>query len=169
MEATLTRAVQSTRQVDPPMIAGDFYDCDATLVFNYVLAPYQTLTGLQQPVDSNGDFWLCGIQASCTEYDRVDLTLLSTQCGIRVSDDVGYKLMSDLIPIGFFTPIYGNSYPYVVRLSHMFKMGTKIVIDLQEQSGVTAIVQIAFRGRYRYRMSDIQAARKQLIGARKSF
>ena len=167
METTITRRVQSAVQTLAPSVASEFFDCDATLLFNYVLQPNQTVNNLQQPIESNGDFWLCGIQASGANFQRVDLTSQASTFGLRISDDVGYKLMSDYIPIGFFTPAYGNSWPYVVRPSHMFKAGTRISIDLQEQSGNTTIVQLAFRGRYRYRLADVQAAQRNLLAMKR--
>jgi hypothetical protein len=163
MQTTISRRVQSAVQAVAPSVESEFFDCDATLLFNYVLQPNQTVNNLQQPIDSNGDFWLCGIQASGAEFQRVDLTSQASTFSLCVSDDVGYKLMSDYLPIGFFTPAYGNPWPYVVRRSHMFKAGTRITIDLQETSGFTTIVQIAFRGRYRYRLSDVQTAQRNLL------
>jgi hypothetical protein len=163
MNTTITRRVQSAVQEIAPSVASEFYDCDATLVFNYVLQPNQTVNNLMQPIDSNGDFWLCGVQASSAEFDRPDSVVLAANVGIRLSDDTGYKLFSNYVPVMFFTPAYGNSWPFVVRPSHMFKAGTQIVIDLQELSGVTNVVQLAFRGRYRYRLSDVQIAQRNLL------
>jgi hypothetical protein len=139
-----------------PATVGGFVDCDTTLVFNYTLQPLQTLIALQQPISSEGDFYLCGIQASSIQYQRPDLIQLNALAAFRFSDDLGYKLSDDFIGVGFFSPAFGNSYPYVVRPSHLFKAGTRINIDVQELSNTTNIIQIAFRGRYRYRVSDIQ-------------
>lgn len=147
----------------PPELARGFVDIDATLVFNFVLQPGQVAYGLQQPISGDGDFWLCGMQALSTLSQRFDINYLSGNVGIRIADDTGYKLASDFIPINLLSPMSGNSYPWVIRPSHLFRAGTRINIDLQElsnasQSGVPIpnIVQLAFRGRYRYKMSTIQ-------------
>jgi hypothetical protein len=68
--------------------------------------------------------------------------------------------MSDYINVNFMSEAMGNSYPFVISPSHWFKSGTSIVIDLQElsnQANTPNIIQIAFRGRYRYRLSTIQS------------
>ena len=150
----------STQQIGvrypTPAMVGEFFDCDATLVFNWTLEPLQTQIALQQPISSEGDFYLCGIQATSVTYQRPDLIQLAATFQLRVSDDLGYKLMSDYIPSQFFSPTFGNPYPYVIRPSHLFKAGTRVSIDIQETSNVTNVIQIAFRGRYRYRLSDVK-------------
>jgi hypothetical protein len=146
-----------------PSISNEFVDIDQPLVFNWVLQPNNIINGLQQPIARDGDFWLCAMQATCVQAERPDLIVKASQCGIRITDDVGYKLFSDFINIGSFTPVAGNSYPFVINPSHLLRAGTRLSIDLQELSGVTSIVQIKFAGRYRYRVSDIQAMRQQLL------
>ena|ERR1700689_492574 len=149
--------------VTSPSISKEFVDIDQPIVFNWILQPNSIINGLQQPIARDGDFRLCAIGATCVKAERPDLIVKASQCGIRITDDNGYKLFSDFIGIGFFTPVAGNSYPFVINPAHLFVAGTRIVIDLQEQSDVTSIVQIKFYGRYRYRVSDIQAMRRQLI------
>ena len=162
-----------------PSLLNEFVDIDQTLVFNYQLQPGQTIAGLQQPISGDGDFHLCGMQVTSVLLQKPTLVELQGFVGVRIADDVGYKLMSGFISNKFMTPQQGNSYPYVIRPAHMFKAGTRINIDLQEQSNVTDpisgpvpnIVQILFRGRYRYRMDTLrrlQQERKGLSGVNMS-
>jgi hypothetical protein len=147
-----------------PSQAKEFVDIDDTLTFNYVLAPGQVINALQQPVGGDGDFWLCGIQMTSVLRQRPDLIELAGNAGMRIADDTGYRLMSDFLNIAFLTPLNGNSYPWVIRPAHLFKAGTRISIDMQELSNVIDdvtgpvpnIIQIGFRGRYRYRVSDLK-------------
>lgn len=154
----------------PPSLAAGFVDVDSSLVFNWRLIPNpgggaQPTTGLQQPIPGDGDFYLCGIQMTSVIFQRPDLVEVAGDASLRISDDTGYRLMSDYIDIQAFTPATGNSYPYVIRPAHLFKAGTRINIDLQELSGpgteenpfLANIIQITFRGRFRYRLSDVQA------------
>lgn len=159
-----------------PSLQAGFVDIDETLTFNIKLTPNQIITGLQQPISRDGDFWLCGIQMSCIEFQRPDLIEVAALAGLRISDDTGYQLMNDFINSNFFSPAFGNSYPYVINPVHLFKAGTRINIDLQELSGpgteenpfLGNIVQVLFRGRYRYRLSDVQA-QSALIAQTKRF
>lgn len=152
----------------PPELAQGFVDIDDTLIFDYKLQPGQEANALQQPISGDGDFWLCGWQMTSVLFQRPDLVELAGNAGARLSDDTGYRLQSDYINIAFLTPLNGNSYPKVIRPAHLFKAGTRINIDLQELTNlidevsgpVPNVIQIAFRGRYRYRMSDVQLQAK---------
>lgn len=159
----------------PPELSQGFVDIDETLVFNYVLQPGQEANALQQPISGDGDYWLCGWQMTSVLFQRPDLVELAGNAGARLSDDTGYRLQSDYVNVAFLTPIAGNSFPRVIRPAHLFKAGTRINIDLQELSNVTDtglpvpnVIQIAFRGRYRYRMSDVQL-QSQLIAKSQRF
>lgn len=164
---TMTPTIQrQMAMMSTPALEAGFEDIDATLVFNYVLQPGQTANALQQPISGDGDFWLCGWQMTSVLFQRPDLVELAGNASARLSDDTGYRLQSDFVNIAFLTPLNGNSYPRVIRPAHLFKAGTRINIDLQELSNVIDevsgpvpnVIQIAFRGRYRYRMADVQAA-----------
>lgn len=164
---TMTPTIQrQMAMMSVPALEAGFEDIDATLVFPYVLQPGQTANALQQPISGDGDFWLCGWQMTSVLFQRPDLIELAGNAGARLSDDAGYRLQSDFINVAFLTPLNGNSYPArVIKPAHFFKAGTRINIDLQELTNLTDeisgpvpnIIQIAFRGRYRYRMSDVQA------------
>jgi hypothetical protein len=150
-----------------PSLVNQFSDIDQPLVFNYTLQPNQVITGLQQPVSRDGDFYMCALNMSSVNMQRPDLIQLAANAGVRISDDTGYKLMSDYIQVGLIGPAFGNSYPKGLNMTHLFKAGTKINIDLQELSGVTNIVQLIFYGRYRYRASDVQTQGRLLANAKK--
>ena len=153
----------------PPSISNQFIDIDQSLVFSWNLTANTIQNGLQQPIPRNGDFWLCAMSASCVQVESPDVIVKSSHCGIRISDDLGYKLFSDFLNIDYFTPAIGNSYPFAFNPIHMFKAGTRINIDLAELDDVNSIVQIKFRGRMRYRMSDIQLMRQQIAQDRRSY
>jgi len=148
----------SYRQLNPrnPSLDNQYYDCDVTLTFDVQIQANAQLVGLQQPISSEGDFYLCAYGASSVIQQRPDLQELAGSVSIRLSDDTGYRLSDDYITMPFLTSIAGNPYPFVVKTPHLFKAGTKIWIDMQETSGgdggSPSNVQIAFRGRYRYRM-----------------
>ena len=156
MTPTLTQRQQAMVKI-PPSLIHQYQDIDKTLVFDWQLQAGQTITGLQQPIDRDGDYWLCAIGMSSVYFQRPTLVEVAALAGLRISDDTGYKLMSDYINVNNIGPAFGNSYPFVIKPAHLFKSGTKITIDLQEQSGVINVVQVTFYGRYRYRMADLQA------------
>lgn len=153
MSEALTRQVK--QQYIPPSLTNEFFDVDETLVFNYVLQPNQTITGLEQPVSGAGDFYLCGIQMTAHNFPTFGSKGMSTQAALRVVDSKGYRLIDNYAPVGFFTPSAGNSYPYVLSRPYKFDKGTYIGVDLQEQSGSICTVQVAFRGRYRFHYADV--------------
>jgi hypothetical protein len=128
-----------------------FVDIDTTLTLSWVLQPYTIVNAIQQPVSRDGDFWLCGIEMTSSQVEAPDLIRYNAMAGLRISDAHGYVLFSDFLNSNFFPP----NNPFVINPSHLFRAGTHINVDLQEQSGVNNAVQIAFRGRYRYRMSDV--------------
>jgi hypothetical protein len=128
-----------------------FVDCDVTLVFNYQIGAYAQIVGLQQPISAEGDFYLCAMQASSVIQQRPDLQEYAGSVSIRIADDVGYRLMDDYITMNFLTEMAGNPWPFVIKPAHFFRAGTKIWIDMQENSGFLSNVQVSFRGRYRYR------------------
>lgn len=142
-------------------VAGMFYDCDDTLVFDYQILANAQVIGLQQPIASDADFYLCGVAASSVIIESSVTQEFNGNVGLRFTDSTGYRLMSDYVDLAFFNTSFGNPYPYVINPSHVFKAGTRINIDIQELSGGNAgvsgsgfpsNVQIAFRGRYRYRL-----------------
>lgn len=150
-----------------------FVDIDDTLVYSVVLQPSQVLTGQQQPIDNNGDFYLKGMQAMSALAQRPDLVELAGNVGIRIYDDTGYALSSDYINIAFLTSINGNSYPWAIN-EHLIKAGTRITIDLEELSNasdvagpIPNVVQIAFRGTYRFRTAELAARYAALRQAKK--
>lgn len=168
MGTSIISAAQALAQV--PELERDFVDIDSTLVFPYVLQPGTVQNGLQQPISADGDYYLCGMQMSSVLQQRPDLVQNSGNAAIRISDDNGYRIMSDYINVAFLSASYGNSYPFVINPAHRFAAGTKITIDLQELSNVANepnIILVVFRGRYRYRLSDLQSQSSQLAQVRK--
>jgi len=135
----------------PPSLANEFVDVDTTLVFDYQIAASGVAVGLQQPISSEGDFYLCAMQASAVIQIRPDDQEDAGNVGIRIADDTGYRLMDDYVNLYFFSEMQGNPWPYVIKPMHLFKGGTKIIIDIQEYTGNLSNVQIGFRGLYRYR------------------
>lgn len=138
-------------QVRASRKSNQFVDCDVTLVYNYQIGAFATIVGLQQPISAEGDFYLCAIQASSVIQQRPDLQEYTGNVSIRIADDVGYRLMDDYITMNFLTEMGGNPWPFVIKPAHFFRAGTKIWIDMQENSGFLSNVQVSFRGRYRYR------------------
>jgi hypothetical protein len=168
MGSSIISAAQALYQV--PELSQDFVDIDASLVFNYVLQPGTVQNGLQQPISADGDYYLCGMQMSSVLQQRPDLIQNAGNAAILISDDTGYRLFSDYVNVNFMSASFGNSYPFVISPTHVFKSGTKITIDLQELSNVANvpnIIQVIFRGRYRYRVSDLQIQSAQIAQARK--
>lgn len=153
MTPTIRRAVPRitpARPHLPPSLRQEFVDCDTTLVFDYQVPAGETLVGLQQPISSEGDFFLCAIQASSVIQARPDLQLAAGNVGLRFADDTGYRLMDDYVNLYFFSEMQGNPWPYVVKPMHRFRAGTKILVDIEESTGFLSNVQVAFRGVYRY-------------------
>lgn len=168
MGSSLISPAQALSRV--PELSRDFVDIDASLVFNYVLQPGTVQNGLQQPISADGDYYCCAMQMSSVLQQRPDLIQNAGNCAIMISDDAGYRLFSDYINVNFFSASFGNSYPFVINPTHVFKAGTKITIDLQELSNVANtpnIIQVTFRGRYRYRVADLQVQSAQISQARK--
>jgi len=161
MTQTQLRAV-TQQPFAPQDLDSEFFDCDETLVFSYVLLPNQNITNLQQPISLMGDFYLCAIQATSHNFPSFGALGTSIDAGFRFTDSTGYRLLDGYAGVNFFAPSQGNSFPYSLNPQHRFAAGTYIGIDLQEQSNLVNTIQIAFKGRYRYRMADvIKAARLQ--------
>lgn len=133
-----------------PEFANETVDIDVSIPLNWILQPYTAVNAIQVPISRDGDFWLCGIRVTSTQMEAPDLVRYNALAGLRVADANGYALFGDFIQSSFFSLA-----EFVVNPSHLFRAGTHINVDLQEQSGVVNIVQAVFRGRYRYRMSDV--------------
>jgi hypothetical protein len=136
---------------NPPAFLHQFSDVHETLVFDYQIQPNAQIVGLQQPISMEGDFYLFAWQASSVIQLRPDNQEDAGNVSVRLADDTGYRLSNDYIGMNFLTSISGNPWPFVLRTPHMFRAGTKIWIDMQENSGYLSNVQVAFLGQYRFR------------------
>ena len=144
-------------------LQNEFVDIDQTLIFNYKLPGGKTVNGLSQPISADGDYFLCGLQVVCAIFENPLVQTIQGEVGVRLADDSGYKLMNEYVTSLFMTPAAGNSYPFIIRPQHKFLAGTRINIDLQEMSNLSDesgtslpnLVQIAFRGFYRYRTASL--------------
>ena len=164
----------SMSQYDPTQQTHGFVDVDQTLVFNLILQSGQTVNALQLPISGDGDFYLCGMQASSFISVGFNSQQVIGNAGIRIADDLGYRLSDDFLDFSFMSSMRGNSYPWMIRPAHLFKAGTRINIDLTETTGLgvnsppyTNTVQILFRGRYRYKLSDIIVQNKLIVNAKR--
>src|SRR5262249_19509852 len=129
-------------------------------IFDYQIQADAEIVGLQHPIKSEGDFFLCAFGASAIIQLRPDSQINSGDVAIRLTDDTGYRLSNDYLGMDFTSAVKGNAYHYTYLKSHLFKAGTKIIIDLKELAdgtipgpitGLPTNVQIAFYGVYRYR------------------
>lgn len=141
--------MQSQRLMNPyvpPYLNGlgdgansQYVDNDFSPVFNIVLAGNQEILNAQQPLDNDADFIWRGITISSTGT-----------FGVRFNDGQGYFLSDTYIGSFAFLAITGQASPYVIFPSMYFVSGSRIGIDVIDQSGSTNTMQMVFRGCKRY-------------------
>lgn len=120
--------------------SAQFVDQDVTYVYNVVLTANQQLNNEIVQLDNDADFLLMGIQIT-----RATSNLYQ----IIFADNQGQQLSNDFIYGAAFSG-GGNGVPFTIVPARIFSRGGQIQIRIQDLSGATNTIQIAFRGVKRY-------------------
>lgn len=137
----------------PPALAGlgdtgsaagtgaKYVDRPHIYVFQYNnIAANATVTGLFQLIDNDSDFFWRAIIGSSTDNQAF---------GIRLQDPNGYYLSDDFVSGFTISSQYlASPFPFIPAL--YCPAGSKITIDLQDQSGLGVSVLLNFIGVKRY-------------------
>jgi len=133
--------------MQPPPQQSGYEDRPYNYVYpppNGVLTPNQALAGQTVQIQTDSDF-------------ELRAAYIATATGlfqIRIGDATGYQFSSGFMLSSAFSQDPSN--PTVFSPQHPFPAGSRIVIDIQDLSGLTNTIQIIFVGVKRYRMQQTQ-------------
>lgn len=135
-----------TQRYNPPGLgqqqqARNYVERPIIIPFEYDNVPAnEAVTGLFQLIDNDADFFWRGVTASSTN---------NAFFGVRLQDANGYYL-SDGFVSGFVLSSFYIANPFSFVPALLCPAGSKITIDLQDQSGSGVSVLLNFIGVKRY-------------------